>query len=370
MLSFSLQSQSHQARSGLIRLARGQIETPIFMPVGTSGSVKAMSPEELKELGASIILGNTYHLHVRPGDELIQELGGLHRFMHWSSPILTDSGGFQVFSLSKIRQCSEEGVTFRNHLNGSLLFISPEKSIQIQENLDSDIMMCFDECFELPASYEKVSKSVALTTRWAKRCKEARSKNRALFGIVQGGLFHDLRKQSLESLVDIGFDGYAIGGLSVGESKTEMYETLAEIAQYLPMNRPRYLMGVGEPEDILEAIGCGIDMFDCVLPTRNARNGGLFTNYGKVSIKQATYRDDSYPLDPECACMACSHYSRAYLRHLFISGEILGIRLNTYHNLYFYLSLVQRAREAVWGNRFSEFKENFLEKYRQAPLYV
>ncbi len=365
MITFSKQVQSDNSRAGRIIMNRGEIHTPIFMPVGTSGSVKSMAPEEVRDMGASIILGNTYHLHVRPGDELIRDLGGLHRFMNWHGPILTDSGGFQVFSLAKLSKATENGVTFQSHLDGATLTISPEKSIEIQENLGSDIMMCFDECISLPATEKKVEDALERTTRWAKRSKAARTGNSALFGIIQGGLYPHLRERSLHELLEIGFDGYAIGGLSVGESKAEMYEMLHHITPQMPEHYPRYLMGVGEPDDILEGITAGVDMFDCVIPTRNARNGSLFTSLGKVSIKQSKYRDDPRPLDPNCDCYVCKNYSRAYLRHLFMSKEILSMRLNTHHNLYFYLSLTSSAREAILQNRFNEFKSSFLENYQQ-----
>ena len=363
MISFEQQEHTGLARTGRIQTTRGHISTPVFMPVGTLGTVKAMTPEELREVGVSIILGNAYHLHLRPGDEVVRQLGGLHQFMGWPYPILTDSGGFQVFSLAKLRKLSEEGVVFQNHLNGNAILLTPEKSIAIQENLGSDIMMCFDECLRLPASYAEIEKSISLTSSWAKRCKDARKTNHALFGIVQGGLHLDLRKRSLQELLEIGFDGYAIGGLSVGESKDEMYGILETITPLLPERQPRYVMGIGDPEDLLEAIDHGIDMFDCVLPTRNARNGCLFTSRGKISVKQAQYREDSLPADPDCACYVCRHYSRAYLRHLYISKEILSVRLNTYHNLYFYLNLVKKARVAIENKQFAGFKQSFLEKY-------
>lgn len=365
MIAFSLQAQDGRARAGLIETPRGPIHTPIFMPVGTLGTVKAMTPEELREIGAEIILGNTYHLHLRPGDELIAQLGGLHRFMNWDRPILTDSGGFQVFSLAKLGRRSEEGVRFQSHIDGSPIWLTPEISIQIQENLGSDIMMVFDECPELPATRERLQESLELTTRWARRCKEARKTDQALFGIVQGGGDVDLRHQSLEQLTEIGFDGYALGGLSVGESKEEMYRVLDQVAHEMPDNAPRYLMGVGEPEDLLAGIEAGIDMFDCVMPTRNARNGNLFTSRGRVVIKQAQYRADERPLDPECNCNTCRNYSRAYLRHLYQSNEILAMRLNTLHNLHFYLQLVRNAREAIFSGLFPQFRQEKLKQWQQ-----
>ena len=363
MIAFKTQTQCGSARRGTIQTPHGTIETPIFMPVGTLGTVKAMTPQEVEEVGATIILGNTYHLHLRPGDALIAQLGGLHSFMNWPRPILTDSGGFQIFSLAKLSKRTEAGVTFQSHLDGKTLLFTPETSIAIQQNLGSDIMMCLDECHRLPAPHAKIAESVDLTTRWAKRCKEARTSEQALFGIVQGGLYPDLRQLSLEALTEIGFDGYALGGLSVGESKDEMYDMLRQLAPLLPDSQPRYLMGVGEPEDLLEAFEWGIDMCDCVLPTRNARNGSLFTSSGKISIKQAQYRQDPRPLDPQCACAVCQNYSRAYLRHLYLSQEILAMRLNTYHNLFFYLNLAQQARVAIENQCYASFKKSFLSDY-------
>ena len=366
MITFALQAQDGKARAGKIETPRGSIHTPIFMPVGTLGTVKAMTPEELKDIGAEIILGNTYHLHLRPSDSLIAKLGGLHRFMNWDRPILTDSGGFQVFSLAKLHKRSEEGVRFQSHLDGSSFWLTPEISIGIQENLGSDIMMVFDECPELPASREQLQESLELTTRWARRCKEARKTDQALFGIVQGGGELDLRRQSLEQMTEIGFDGYALGGLSVGESKEEMYYVLDHVAHEMPAATPRYLMGVGEPEDLLAGIESGIDMFDCVMPTRNARNGNLFTSEGKVTIKQARYREDERPLDPNCNCNTCQYYSRAYLRHLYQCNEILAMRLNTLHNLHFYLQLMRDSRDAILAGNFSAFRQTQLQQWRSA----
>ncbi|HBM52116.1 MAG TPA: tRNA guanosine(34) transglycosylase Tgt [Deltaproteobacteria bacterium] len=366
MITFALQAQDGKGRAGKIETSRGTIHTPIFMPVGTLGTVKAMTPEELKDIGAEIILGNTYHLHLRPSDSLIAKLGGLHRFMNWDRPILTDSGGFQVFSLAKLHKRSEEGVRFQSHLDGSSFWLTPEISMSIQENLGSDIMMVFDECPELPASREKLQESLELTSRWARRCKEARKTDQALFGIVQGGGELDLRRQSLEQMTEIGFDGYALGGLSVGESKEEMYYVLDHVAHEMPAATPRYLMGVGEPEDLLAGIESGIDMFDCVMPTRNARNGNLFTSEGKVTIKQARYREDERPLDPNCNCNTCQYYSRAYLRHLYQCNEILAMRLNTLHNLHFYLQLMRDSRDAILAGNFSAFRQTRLQQWRSA----
>jgi len=365
MIDFQVSNQDGTARAGKLDTPHGNILTPIFMPVGTLGTVKAAAPEELKALGTQILLGNTYHLHLRPGDELIHKLGGLHRFMNWDGPILTDSGGFQVFSLAKLLKREEEGVVFRSHIDGRKVKLTPESSIAIQQNLGSTIMMCFDECLELPAEREKVQRSLELTSRWATRCKDARTTDQALFGIIQGGGEEGLREESLQQLQEIGFDGYAIGGLSVGESNEEMYRVTRHIAPRMPSDLPRYLMGVGEPRDLLEGVEAGVDMFDCVLPTRNARNGSLFTSHGKISIKQARFREDPKPLDPECQCNTCQHYSRAYLRHLYLSGEILGMRLNTLHNLHFFLNMMKNARNAILKNRFAAFKKEFLEGYQQ-----
>lgn len=348
---------------------RGLIETPIFMPVGTQGTVKAMLPEALKEIGAQIILGNTYHLFLRPGHELIRNLGGLHRFMNWDRPILTDSGGFQVFSLGALRKIDEEGVRFQSHLDGSSHVLSPESSIAVQEALGADIIMAFDECIPYPASREYVAESTARSGRWARRCKLARSQGdgAALFGIVQGGMHPDLRAGSVNELLEIGFEGYAIGGLSVGEEAALMYEVMDNTLPLLPRDRPRYVMGVGTPENLIEGVSRGVDMFDCVMPTRNARNGVLFTSFGKVSIKQARYLADPLPVDPDCSCYVCGNYSRAYLRHLYQSNEILSSVLNTHHNLHYYLGLMQGVRDALDGGRFGEFKKDFYRKRADNP---
>ena len=370
MIQFELEAKDHNSRAGILKTQHGTIHTPVFMPVGTLGTVKALTPEEVRELGAEIILGNTYHLHLRPGDELVRKLGGLHHFMNWDGPILTDSGGFQIFSLAKLLKLDQSGVVIRSHIDGSKITLTPEISIAIQQNLGSTIMMCLDQCLELPATRQEIERSIALTTKWAQRSKDASSQGsgvsgkQALFGIVQGGGELNLREQSLEQMVNIGFDGYAIGGLSVGETKEEMYSVVHHIAVKMPAQKPRYLMGVGDPEDLLEGIEAGIDMFDCVMPTRNARNGSLFTSHGKISIKQNQYKEDPDPLDPDCACSTCKNYSRAYLRHLFKTNEILGMRLNTYHNLFFYISLVKQARNAIKEKRFPNFKKTFLQKYR------
>jgi queuine tRNA-ribosyltransferase len=359
------------ARRGRLHLAHGVVDTPAFMPVGTYGTVKAMLPDELVDLGAQIVLGNTFHLWLRPGVEVLRRHGGLHGFMGWNRPILTDSGGFQVFSLGAMRKVTEEGVRFRSPIDGAALFLTPEESMRVQTALDSDIAMIFDECtpYWMPdkrdpaapgraATHAEAGASMELSLRWARRSRTAFDElgnGNALFGIVQGGMYTDLRDRSLAGLVDIGFDGYAIGGLSVGEPKAEMLRILDHTAARLPPDRPRYLMGVGTPEDLLAAMGAGIDMFDCVLPTRNARNGWLFTRQGDVKIRNAVHRDDPRPLDPQCACLACTRFSRAYLHHLQRANEILGARLNTIHNLHYYLDLMRRARAAIGEGRFAAF---------------
>jgi len=330
------------------------------MPVGTQATVKAMTPEELVEVGSQIILANTYHLYLRPGHDLVRRMGGLHRFMHWDRPILTDSGGFQVFSLGELRKISEEGVQFRSHIDGSKHFISPEVSVAIQEALGSDIAMCFDECPPYPAEYDYVKKSLELTTRWARRCKEAhRRPDQALFGIVQGGMHPELRRESARQIIDIGFDGYALGGLSVGEEREIMYDMMQACSDILPETSPRYIMGIGAPEDLIEGVNAGFDMFDCVMPTRNARNGALFTSTGRINIKAAIYAEDEGPIDESCGCYVCRNYSRAYLRHLYRSQEILASRLNTWHNLQFYLNLMREVREAIAEGRFAAFRKEF-----------
>ena len=367
MMSFSFEliktSTDSRARLGRMTTAHGEVRTPVFMPVGTQGTVKAMAPDRLEEAGAEIILGNTYHLYLRPGHDLIRGHGGLHRFMNWDRPILTDSGGFQIFSLGPLRKITEEGVRFQSHIDGSKHFLSPEKAVEIQQALGSDIMMCLDDCTPYPADRACTEKSMALTHRWAKRCRVAKTgEGQALFGIVQGGLYRDLRRASVEALAEIGFDGYAIGGLSVGEPKALMLETLEATAPLLPAGRARYLMGVGTPEDIVEGVHHGIDLFDCVMPTRCARNGLLFTNRGKVVIKNARYRTDQAPLDETCDCYTCRNFSRAYLRHLFIAREILALLLNTIHNVRFYLALMERIRTAIAGGAFEDFRRSFRDR--------
>ena len=359
-LTFKLLKTCGLARRGQLSFPRGTIETPAFMPVGTYGSVKAMAPEEVKETGAEIILGNTFHLMLRPGPEIIAAHGGLHGFMRWDKPILTDSGGFQVFSLGALRKITEKGVRFRSPINGSWVELTPERSMEVQQALDSDIIMVFDECTPYPATRTEARVSMEMSMRWAKRCKEAHGDHdAALFGIVQGGMYPVLRDQSLEGLKQIGFDGYAIGGLSVGEPKDEMMSTLAYIAPKLPEDKPRYLMGVGKPEDLIEGVLRGVDMFDCVMPTRNARNGHLFTSTGVVKIRNAQYREDQSPLDKNCDCYTCKNYSRAYLHHLYRTGEILSSRLNTTHNLHYYQRIMKGLRNAIEQGTLDAFVADF-----------
>lgn len=347
---------SSKARLGRIETGRGSFSTPAFLPVGTQGTVKSVTPEELVEVGIGAILGNTYHLYLRPGHETIKRLGGLHTFIHWERPILTDSGGYQIFSLADHRKISEEGVTFHSHLDGSLHFLSPEMVMEIQRTLGSDIAVVLDECIPYPSPYEYAKASTSLTTRWAKRCLQVRKENDpAFFAVVQGGMYRDLREESARSLVEMGFQGYAIGGLSVGEPKSAMLDILEWTIPFLPENVSHYLMGVGTPEDILSAVMLGIDLFDCVLPTRNARNGMLFTSSGKVSIKQAQYTEDGKPIDETCGCYTCRHYSRGYLRHLYLAKEILASRLNTIHNLYYYSNFLMKIREAIQEDCFLDF---------------
>lgn len=367
MLNFKLLKTDGNARRGQLTLNHGVIETPIFMPVGTYGSVKAMSPLELNEIDAQIILGNTFHLWLRPGNDIIAKFGGLHEFMGWNQPILTDSGGFQVFSLGEMRKITEEGVHFSSPINGDKLFLSPEVSMQIQRVLNSDIVMQFDECtpYEIdgrPATTEEAAKSMRMSLRWAKRSMDEfnREENpNALFGIVQGGMFENLRDESLAGLEELDFHGVAIGGLSVGEPKEDMMRVLEHVGPRLPANKPHYLMGVGTPEDLVAGVASGIDMFDCVMPTRNARNGWLFTRFGDIKIKNARYKDDKKPLDESCSCYACRNFSRAYLHHLHRTGEILGARLNTIHNLHYYLDLMREMREAISEGRFQLFVSQF-----------
>ncbi len=359
-MKFDLINKQNSARRGQLSFPRGTIETPAFMPVGTYGTVKAMTPEELVGIGAEIILGNTFHLMLRPGMDVIKEFGGLHAFMHWDKPILTDSGGFQVFSLAESRKITEEGAHFRSPIDGSKVFLGPEEAIQIQHTLGSDIVMIFDECTPFPATEKEASASMELSLRWAARSKQAHADNKnALFGIIQGGMYPALRTASLDGLCDIGFDGYAIGGLSVGEPTELMMEILDHIVAGMPVDKPRYLMGVGTPENLVEAVRRGIDMFDCVMPTRNARNGHLFTSRGDVRIRNATHRYDQAPVDEHCACYTCQNYSRAYLHHLDKTNEILGARLNTIHNLYYYQFLMKGLRDAIEADKLDQFTADF-----------
>ena len=353
------------ARLGEIITPHGTFPTPMFMPVGTQATVKTQSPEELKEMGSGIILSNTYHLWLRPGDELIARAGGLHKFMNWDQPILTDSGGFQVYSLADSRNITEEGVTFKNHLNGSKMFLSPEKAISIQNSLGSDIMMSFDECPQFYQPYDYVKKSIERTSRWAERGLKAhrRPHDQGLFGIVQGAGFEDLRRQSAQDLVSMDFPGYSIGGLAVGETHEEMNAVLDFTTQLLPENKPRYLMGVGAPDSLIDGVIRGVDMFDCVLPTRIARNGTCMTSQGRLVVKNAQFAEDFTPLDPECDCYTCKNYTRAYLRHLLKADETFGIRLTSYHNLYFLINLMKQVRQAIMDDNLLEFREHFVEKY-------
>ncbi|WP_225893118.1 MULTISPECIES: tRNA guanosine(34) transglycosylase Tgt [Methylomonas] len=362
-MEFKLKATDGHARRGQLTFARGVVETPIFMPVGTYGAVKSLTPEDLNALGAQIILGNTFHLLLRPGMEVMKAHGDLHDFMRWQKPILTDSGGFQVFSLGALRKISEQGVTFKSPVNGSKIFMGPEESMQVQRDLGSDIVMIFDECTPYPATYQEAADSMRLSLRWAERSKRAHEGNSsALFGIVQGGMYPQLREESIAGLTDIGFDGYAIGGLSVGEPKHEMLATLDAIHQKMPVDKPRYLMGVGTPEDLVEGVRRGIDMFDCVMPTRNARNGHLFTRHGVIKIRNQQYQFDTRPLDEDCSCYTCRNYSRSYLKHLDKCKEMLGSRLNTIHNLHYYLELMQGLRDAIDGQTFDEFVAAFYDQ--------
>ena len=367
MLEYKLikKSKDTKARVGEIKTNHGIIKTPVFMPVGTRATVKTMTPEEVKDLGAQIILSNTYHLFLRPGPEIIEKAGGLHKFMNWHGPILTDSGGFQVFSLSANRKITEEGVTFRSHIDGSKQFLSPEVSIDVQNSLGSDIIMAFDECAPYPATYEYIEHSMNRTTRWAKRCKDhhKNTDNQALFGIVQGGMYKDLRKKSAEDLVAMDFPGYAVGGLSVGESKDIMVDILDYTTDFLPEDKPRYLMGVGTPDYLFEAVEHGIDMADCVLPTRIARNGTAMTSVGRVIAKNGKYKEDFTSLDENCDCYTCKNYTKAYIRHLFNVNEILAYRLLSIHNIYFLTKLMENIRNAILEDRFLEYKKEFYESY-------
>ncbi|MFL6619067.1 MAG: tRNA guanosine(34) transglycosylase Tgt [Povalibacter sp.] len=361
-LQFDLLTRDGTARRGRLTFPRGVVETPAFMPVGTYGTVKAMTPEELTGIGAQIILGNTFHLMLRPGMEVVRAHEGLHRFMHWNGPILTDSGGFQVFSLATLRKITEEGVSFRSPVNGDAVMLTPERSMQVQRDPDSDVVMIFDECTPYPATEEEARRSMELSLRWAARSRAEfnRLENpNSLFGIVQGGMYETLRRESIDGLANIGFDGYAIGGLAVGEPKAEREHVLEALEPHLPRDRPRYLMGVGTPQDLVEGVRRGVDMFDCVMPTRHARNGHLFTSTGVVKIRNARYESDTAPLDEHCGCYTCSNYTRSYLRHLDRCGEILAARLGTIHNLFHYLQLMKSMREAIEEQRFESFRSEF-----------
>jgi len=365
MFSFNIISESPntRARTGIIETVHGTIQTPVFMPVGTLGTVKSLSPEELLEAGSQIILGNTYHLYLRPGCEVIRLFSGLHRFMNWNLPILTDSGGFQVFSLAKISKVREEGWDFQSHIDGSRHLLSPEKAMEIQLCLDSDIIMCLDQCIQYPAERDEAEKALELTARWAKRCKSAWEEHHqgrnALFGIVQGGMFKDLRSRSAELLIEIGFDGYAVGGLSVGEPKELMYDIAEFTLPQLPNDKPKYIMGVGTPQDLVELVYRGADMFDCVMPTRNARNGQLFTQYGTLNITNSQFKDDTNPIDADCSCYTCRNYSKAYLRHLYMARELLSYRLNSIHNIHYFTHLMGQIREAADKGDFEAFRKAF-----------
>jgi queuine tRNA-ribosyltransferase len=362
LFHFEVSNTDGKARRGLIRTPSGaEINTPVFMPVGTQATVKTLSPEDILRTGAEIILCNTYHLYLRPGHKLIENLGGLHKFMNWKKPILTDSGGFQVFSLKGLTKITDDGVHFQSHLDGSRFFMTPELAVEIQESLGSDIIMCFDEVAPYPSTPEYLKKALERTTLWAARCKAAKKNpNAALFGITQGGTDPFLRELSAKEIVGIGFDGYALGGLSVGESASMMVDMVDVTTKHLPEEKPRYLMGVGTPQDIVQAVGHGVDMFDCVMPTRNARNGALFTSRGKINIRNAAYAQDPAPLDEECPCETCTGYSRAYLRHLFMAGEVLALRLNTIHNVTYYQRLMMKIRDAISNGSYAEFSAQFL----------
>ncbi|MFH1942874.1 MAG: tRNA guanosine(34) transglycosylase Tgt [bacterium] len=362
--------KSTKARAGVLRTPHGRVQTPVFMPVGTQGTVKAVSPHELEALGAKIILGNAYHLFLRPGDSVIREAGGLHQFSGWPFPMLTDSGGYQVFSLATLRKITNDGIEFQSHLDGSTHAFTPERVVDIQRNIGADVMMVLDECTAYPSSYEAAMKANDRTMQWAERCLERfrasgppAGKRQAIFGIVQGSTYEFIRKVSAERLTEMGFDGYGIGGLAVGEPGSAMLEMTDLCTELLPPERPRYLMGVGKPEDIVQAIGLGVDMFDCVIPTRNGRNGTVYTWEGKLNVRNRIFEDDFSPIDGTCGCYACQHFSRAYIRHLFHAGEILGLRLATIHNLHFYMELVRKARQSILEERFEEWRNEFFRKY-------
>lgn len=367
-MQFELDGTDGLARRGRLQFPRGVVETPCFMPVGTCGTVKGILPRDIEATGAQIVLGNTFHLYLRPGTQVIQAHGDLHNFMNWQGPILTDSGGFQVFSLGDLRKITEEGVTFRSPIDGSKVFLSPEVAMQVQRELGADVVMIFDECTPYPATWEQARDSMELSLRWADRSKRAHGDNpSALFGIVQGGMYEDLRSVSLRGLQELGFDGYAIGGLSVGEPKADLLRVLTHLGPQMPQDKPRYLMGVGKPEDIVEAVVRGVDMFDCVMPTRNARNGHLFTSSGVVKIRNATYRHDTGPLDPECDCYTCRNFSRAYLHHLYRCGEMLSAQLNTIHNLHHYQKVMKELRSAIENRRLTAYVDDFYRQRNMTP---
>ncbi len=367
VIGFTITKEDGQSRArlGLLNTPHGTVQTPIFMPVGTQATVKTMTPGEVRDCGGELVLSNTYHLYLRPGHELVAEAGGLHKFMRWDGPILTDSGGFQVFSLGPLRKITDQGVTFRSHIDGSEHFLSPEKSMEIQMALGADVVMAFDECIPYPCNYEQAGVAMERTTRWAERCRKRHDRgDQALFGIIQGGMYRDLRLQSAAELAALDFPGYGIGGLSVGEPKPMMYEVLNYLVPAMPRNKPRYLMGVGSPDCLLEGVYRGVDMFDCVLPTRIARNGTVFTREGKLVVRNAEYARDFRPLDPECDCYTCRNFSRAYIRHLIKANEVLGIRLTTIHNLRFVLRLMENIREAIAGGYFVEYKDDYLRRFK------
>jgi queuine tRNA-ribosyltransferase len=369
MNTIQILKEEGRARLGIIRTQHGEIDTPVFMPVGTQGIVKATSPKDLKEMGIKIILANAYHLYLRPGDALIREMGGIHKFVGWDGAVLTDSGGYQIFSLGVLREIKEDGVLFQSHIDGSRHFLTPEKVIEIQENIGADIIMCLDECVPYPSSYEYTKSSVELTSRWARRCKGTNKPDGAmLFGIVQGGFYQDLRLQSARELIDMNFNGYALGGLSVGEPKSIMWEMVDTVVDLLPQGKPKYLMGVGFPEDIVEGVHRGIDMFDCVIPTRHARNGSLFTREGRINIKHAKYVKDESPIDESCTCYTCKTFSRAYLRHLFVSHELSSYFLNTVHNIFFYNNLIETIRKALREGSFETFYKQFILQWKGGEL--
>jgi queuine tRNA-ribosyltransferase len=362
--SFSIQAQEQRARVGCVTTPHGSFDTPAFMPVGTNATVKSLTPEEVKETGSQILLGNAYHLYLRPGQELVKKMGGLHRFMNWDAPILTDSGGFQVYSLAKLRKIDDDGVTFRSHIDGTQERFTPESVMSLENDLGADIIMCFDECTPYPVTHDYAERSVELTTNWARRCRDSHARDdQALFGIVQGGVFQDLRERSAHELVELDFPGYAIGGLMVGEEKELTWPICQAVTDILPQEKPHYLMGVGTPEDFLNGIANGVDMFDCVIPTRLARNSHLLTWNGRVSLKQAKYREDERPPDENCNCYCCQNYSRAYLRHLFLAGEILGSRLATTHNITFFQDFMRRCRQEIANGTFYTFRDEWFEKH-------